>query len=172
MANKTLDYYLGLPYTIEVIKDAGDEYSGLFARVVELPGCMTQADNFEELGEMIEDAMRAWIEAMLEAGRSIPEPQAVESYSGKFIVRLPRSLHRELVQLAEREGVSLNMYVAAALGKAVGQANLEKQLPIREGLEVTTPAKIAAKNTLVGNILRPALHEKPEDYDPTGYKPT
>ena len=170
MADKTLEYYLGLPYTIEVIKDAGDEYSGLFARVVELPGCMTQADNFEELGDMIDNAMRAWIEAMLEAGRTIPEPQPVESYSGKFIVRLPRSLHRELVQVADREGVSLNMYVAAALGKAVGQANSMKQLPTSENYEDTTPAKTTAKSNLAGNVLRPAIREGLVDYERTDPK--
>ena len=123
MARKTLDFYMHLPYTIEVIRDTGEAYSGLFARVVELPGCMTQADTFDELGEMIEDAMRGWIEAALETGQDIPEPRPEEKYSGKFIVRVPRSLHRELVETAEREGVSLNMFVSTALGKAVGQAN-------------------------------------------------
>jgi antitoxin HicB len=72
---------------------------------------------------MIADAMRVWIEAALETGQDIPEPRPAEKYSGKFIVRLPRSLHRELVETAEREGVSLNMFVSTVLGKAVGQAN-------------------------------------------------
>lgn len=83
---------------------------------------MTQADNFDELGEMIQDAMRAWLTVALEDGQEIPEPRPVESYSGKFIVRVPKSLHRELVETAEREGVSLNMYVSTALSKAVGRA--------------------------------------------------
>jgi predicted HicB family RNase H-like nuclease len=81
---------------------------------------MTQGDTFEELGEMIQDAMRMWIETALEDGVDIPEPRLEEEYSGKFIVRVPKSLHRELVATAEREGVSLNMYVATVLGKAVG----------------------------------------------------
>jgi predicted RNase H-like HicB family nuclease len=33
---------------------------------------MTEADTFEEVGPMIEDAMRLWIEAALEAGITIP----------------------------------------------------------------------------------------------------
>jgi antitoxin HicB len=126
MAEKSLEYYLSLPYTIEVIRDKGEKVSGWFARVVELPGCMTQGDTFEELEEMIEDAMRLWIETTLEDGQEIPEPRPVESFSGKFIVRVPRSLHRELVEVADREGVSLNMYVTTVLGKAVGQSALEK----------------------------------------------
>ena len=121
MAAMTVEKYLELPYTIEVTKDEGDEYSGWFARVVELPGCMTQADTFEELSEMIRDAMTAWIESALEDGESIPLPRSVEDYSGRFVVRIPKSLHRELVEMAEREGVSLNTFVNVALGKMVGQ---------------------------------------------------
>ena len=123
MAKKSVDDYLNLPYTIEVIRDVGEEYSGWVARIVELPGCMTQGDSFEELGEMIGEAMRLWIETALEDGQEIPEPRPAETYSGKFIVRVPRSLHRELVEAAERESVSLNMFVSTALGKAVGQAS-------------------------------------------------
>lgn len=40
--------------------------------------------------------------------------------SGKFIVRTPRLLPRELVEAAERESVSLNAYVNEALARAVG----------------------------------------------------
>jgi antitoxin HicB len=121
MAVMTVEKYLELPYTIEVTKDECDEYSGWFARVVELPGCMTQADTFEELSAMIEDAMRGWIESALEDGENIPLPRSIEDYSGRFVVRIPKSLHRELVEMAEREGVSLNTFVNVALGKVVGQ---------------------------------------------------
>jgi antitoxin HicB len=127
MTQKALDFYMTLPYTVEVIKDSGAEYSGLFARVVELPGCMTQADTYAELGEMIEDAKRGWIEAALESGQDIPEPRPEEKYSGKFIVRVPRSLHQELVEAAKREGVSLNLFVNTALGKAIGQVKSESR---------------------------------------------
>lgn len=112
--------YMSLPYTIEVVRDKSDDYAGWFARVVELPGCMTQADTFDELGEMIKDAMRAWIETALENGQSIPEPRREESYSGKFVLRLPRSLHRELTEAAERDNVSLNTFAITTLSKAIG----------------------------------------------------
>lgn len=123
MTTMTVEQYLELPYTIEVTKDENDAYSGWFARVVELPGCMTQADTFEELSDMIDDAMKAWIESAVEDGERIPLPRSVEDYSGRFVVRIPKSLHRELVEMAEREGVSLNTFVNVALGKTVGQGN-------------------------------------------------
>jgi antitoxin HicB len=118
---KTVEEYLGLPYTIEVIRDNNPDEPGWVARVVELPGCITQADSFTELGDMIEDAIRAWIEVSIQAGDPVPEPRATAVYSGKFVTRVPRSLHRDLVQMAEREGVSLNAIVNVALARAVGQ---------------------------------------------------
>jgi antitoxin HicB len=75
MNTRASDDYLKLPYTIEVIRDESDGLPGYVARVVELPGCLTQADDFEELGEMVEDAMRLWIETALEDGQVIPQPR-------------------------------------------------------------------------------------------------
>jgi antitoxin HicB len=123
MNTRTIDEYLTLPYHMEIIRDNDDENPGWVARVVELPGCITQGDTFEELGEMIEDAMRGWIGVALEDGISVPEPKPDEDYSGKFVVRVPRSLHRQLSEAAEREGVSLNQFINVALGIAVGRAS-------------------------------------------------
>lgn len=120
MTDRTVDEYLMLPYTIEVVRDDSDGEVGYVARVVELPGCLTQGDDFEELGEMIEDAMRGWIELAIEDDQPIPEPRSIEEYSGRFVARLPKSLHRDLAQAAEREGVSLNALVNVALAQYVG----------------------------------------------------
>lgn len=120
MAPRTVDEFLNLPYTIEVIRDTNEDDPGWVARVVELPGCLTQADSFEELGEMIADALRAWLTVAIEDGLEIPEPRPVEAYSGKFVVRLPRSLHRQLAEAAERDGVSLNAFVNVALARSAG----------------------------------------------------
>jgi len=125
MPQEAVDHYLALPYHIEVIYDASGEAAGWFARVVELPGCMTQADDQAEVLVQIRDAMRAWIEAALEASEPIPEPAQDEAYSGKFVVRVPRSLHRQLAEAAEREGVSLNTFVISACARAVGAREAE-----------------------------------------------
>jgi predicted RNase H-like HicB family nuclease len=67
---RDLNHYLGLPYTIEIMPDE-DFY---FARVLELPGCLTYADSLEKLSPIIEEAIRDWIEVALEYGEDIPEP--------------------------------------------------------------------------------------------------
>ena len=46
----------------------------------------------------------------------IPEPISIREFSGKFMVRVPPELHRELVIEAHESGVSLNRYVASKLG--------------------------------------------------------
>ncbi len=69
--NKTIDYYLSLPYTLEIIPDEG----AWFVQIKELPGCMTEVDEWDEILPMIEDAKRLWLEAALAHDQPVPEPQ-------------------------------------------------------------------------------------------------
>jgi len=73
--NKDISYYLSLPYTIIMKRNEEGIYE---ARIAELDGCMSHGKTLEEAIEMIEDAKRCWIEAGLEDGDIIPEPE--ESY--------------------------------------------------------------------------------------------
>jgi antitoxin HicB len=73
MTIKDLDYYLALPYTITLTElDPGE--GGWFARVEELPGCMSDGETPEEAREMIREAMELWLEVRIEKGYPIPEP--------------------------------------------------------------------------------------------------
>lgn len=102
--------YLKLPYNyiIKPIQDEGGAY--FHASVLELDGCQSTGDTFNEAYDNLMEAMEGWIETKLENGFSIPEPIEDERYSGKFVLRLPKSLHKHLAIEAEREGVSLNQY--------------------------------------------------------------
>lgn len=75
MSNKTLQEYLAMPYTIEIIPDDG----AWFVQIKELQGCMTQVDNWDDILPAIEEAKRLWIEVALERGRDIPEPISIFS---------------------------------------------------------------------------------------------
>jgi antitoxin HicB len=74
MIEKTIDYYLNLPYRLVITPD--DE--GYAVEVPDLPGCYTHAKEWNDIQEMAREAMSLWIEVMLEDGKPIPEPQ-VES---------------------------------------------------------------------------------------------
>ena len=116
--DKKVEYYMNLPYTIEMRQEPE---GGWFVRVKELRGCMSDGDTPEEAATMIQEAMELWLEVALEEGVPIPEPRPESDYSGKFVVRVPRSLHRELVETAEQEGVSLNQYINVTLAHTVGR---------------------------------------------------
>ena len=55
---RTLEYYLSLPYRIEIIPDV--EEGGYTARYPDLPGCITCADTLEILMRNAEDAKKNW----------------------------------------------------------------------------------------------------------------
>ncbi|MGQ9533547.1 MAG: type II toxin-antitoxin system HicB family antitoxin [Desulfotomaculales bacterium] len=113
---KDLNYYMRLPYTV-VVHTA--EEGGFVAEVAELPGCLTQGETLEELWAMVQDAKRAWIEAAIEEGIPVPEPVS-EEYSGRLVLRMPRSLHRALAERARSEGVSLNQFITYSLARVIG----------------------------------------------------
>ena len=71
---KTLEYYMSLPYTIELTPDEDGYW---FAEIPLLQGCMTNGENWADTLEMIEDAKRAWLTTALEMGVVIPEPEPV-----------------------------------------------------------------------------------------------
>ena len=52
---------------------------------------------------------------MVRTGEDIPLPISTREYSGKFIVRVPPEVHRNLAVEAAESGVSLNRIVSARL---------------------------------------------------------
>ena len=124
---KDLKFYLNLRYPITIHPDPD---GGYVAEIEELPGCMTQAETLDEIFKAIEDARQVWINGTYEMGQDIPLPRDTEEHSGKFMLRIPRSLHRNLVRAAKREGVSLNQYVTILLTAGVQRdVFLKEQVP-------------------------------------------
>ena len=102
--------YMKLPYNY-IIKPIQDESGAYFhASVLELDGCQSAGETFKEAFDGLMEAMEGWIETKLESGFSVPDPIDNTKFSGKFVVRLPKSLHARLAMEADREGVSLNQY--------------------------------------------------------------
>jgi len=114
MKTKDVKYYMNLPYRIVIQKDP---YGGFFAEVEELQGCMTQGETYEETYNNIIEAMAGWLEVAIERGIGIPEPGSESQYSGRFTLRIPKSLHKKLAQHAKKEKVSLNQYAIHLLSE-------------------------------------------------------
>ncbi len=115
---KTLDYYMSLPYRLEIVSDSDE--GGFAARYPDLPGCITCADAIEDVVKNAQDAKKAWLEAALEDGIEINEPgdpSKLPNVSGQFKIRMPKSLHRSLSMHAKQEGISMNQYCLYLLAK-------------------------------------------------------
>lgn len=69
---KDLEYYLSLPYTIQLTPDVDGYW---FAEIPLLDGCMTNGESQADALVMIEDAKCAWLTTALEMGLPIPEPE-------------------------------------------------------------------------------------------------
>jgi antitoxin HicB len=121
---KPLEYYCNLKYPVTLHPSPE---GGFAIEIQDLPGCISQGETPEEACEMIEEAKKLWIESAYEDGLDIPLPRNEMDYSGKFNVRLPKTLHKKLDNLAVREGVSLNQYLVSTLSHAVGMKEGENK---------------------------------------------
>ncbi len=109
-----LEYYLNLQYPVILYSDPA---GGYVAQIKELPGCLTQGETLDETVININEARELWIETAYESGDDIPLPIIQDSYTGKVLLQMPKSLHRRLVEEAERENVSLNQYIVFLLNR-------------------------------------------------------
>ena len=70
MTQKTIEYYLNLPYQLLITPD--DE--GFGVEIPDLPGCYTHAESWEDIQPMAQESISLWISVMLADGKPIPEP--------------------------------------------------------------------------------------------------
>ena len=73
-----------------------------------------EAKVYRKLCEVVEE----WIEIYKEDGEDLPETTAGKEYSGKFVLRVGKDIHKKLAISALRNGESLNSY---CLKKIVGK---------------------------------------------------
>ncbi len=123
MTKKELQHYLKLPYRMNLTFD--DESEAWIVRFPELPGCIAHGATPEQALAEGEEAKSLWIETALEENQEIPQPQGEFLHSGKLIIRLPRSLHEAAAESAEREGISLNSYLAHLVSEGVQRTGLK-----------------------------------------------
>jgi len=109
-----MEHYLHLKYPIEIVEDEG----AWVASVPDLPGCYSYGDTVSEAVESVQKVKDLWIESQYKANGDVPEPIDEDEYSGKFVLRIPKVLHRSLAHGARKQGVSLNHYASHLLAQA------------------------------------------------------
>ncbi len=96
--------------------------AALLIEFTDLPGCLSDGETIEEAVANGAEALRSWTETAREFGDPIPPPSRPcdDAYSGRWNMRVPKSLHRRLAERAKAEGVSLNTLAVILLAEGLG----------------------------------------------------
>ena len=102
-------------YTYRVTWSEEDgEYVGLCA---EFPSLSWLARSPEAALKGIRKLVNKVVEDLIRNEEPVPGPITTKHFSGKFIVRVPPEVHRQLAIQAAEAGVSLNRLASAKLSK-------------------------------------------------------
>ncbi len=117
---KDLEYYLKLKYPL-TIKEMEHSDGGYYAHYYDFGQACAHGDGatIEEAIAEADISKELVLEHLLENNLPVPEPDSSAAYSGKFTARVPRTLHRQLAEEAERENTSLNMLVVNLLSQGL-----------------------------------------------------
>lgn len=106
---------------------SAEEGGGFLISFPDLPGCLSDGETEAEAVMNGRDAFEAMISALLDMGREVPVPSfkpalaSTGEASGKFVTRVPKTVHAQLAACAKHEGVSLNTLVVALLAEGLGR---------------------------------------------------
>jgi len=115
----TVEDYLELPYK-RIIYPTGDAGSAaFFAEVLELDGCCAEGATFTEAYEALTQEMGQHIQMYLNKNITPPTPKLPKDYSGRVLVRMPRSLQHKLALKAKEENVSVNQFIVSRLSSSM-----------------------------------------------------
>jgi len=110
-------------YPFEVRPLSPEEGGGYLVSFPDFNECIADGETIDEAIAEGEKALAALISALKKKGLPVPTPGSYGAYSGKFVQRLPKSLHARLQAKARAEGVSINTlaiaYIAEGLARKV-----------------------------------------------------
>ena len=109
--------YLKRPYSRIILPESDGTFRG---EILEFPGCIAVGKTAAATIASLENAAESWLMAAIEQRQSIPEPVETE-FSGRLMLRLPKSLHKKAAFIAAREGVSLNQFIVMTISQSSGE---------------------------------------------------
>ena len=129
---------MAVSHRISLVRAGDGPDAAWLAEVEDLPSCSATGATPEEA------VRRAWAAAEESLGRTT-DPRR----SGKLLVRMPATLHDDLAQAAESEGVSLNQLVTGILAGAVEWRAGDRTASAADGPRVTRVLLLANFTVLV-----------------------
>ncbi len=108
-------------YPFEIRPLTEEEGGGFLISFLDFSECISDGETSKEAIRNGLDALHETIAALESMGLPVPEPESGGSHSGKFIQRLPKSLHARLAARAKQEGVSMNSLITTFLAESLGK---------------------------------------------------
>lgn len=108
-------------FRYRILVEWSDDDQVFIARVPVLPGCLAHGATAEDAAREAEVAAGLILDVMREDGKAPPPVDAMADYSGQLRLRLPKSLHEAVSQLATAEGVSINTLMLSLIAEGCGR---------------------------------------------------
>lgn len=132
-----------------------EKEGGYSAEILEFLGCIAEGDTPNETYDALERVAKSWIEAAREQGQDIPEPFNNQEFSGKLLLRLPRSIHRQAARMATRDQTSINQFLVSSVAARIGAEELYGRMLEELSKRLTTTINFDIK---VANFSWSSLH--------------
>jgi antitoxin HicB len=109
-------------YPFEIRPLAAADGGGFLITYPDFNTCMLDGETVEEAIVNGRDALSETVAALEAEGHPVSEPNSGGVASGKFVARVPKSLHAALSVRAKMEGVSLNTLAVTFIAQGIEQA--------------------------------------------------
>jgi len=107
-------------YPFEVRPLAQEDGGGFLVSFPDFAECISDGDTIDEALRNGRDALKATIAALKAKKMPVPAPNSGGVASGKFVARVPKTVHAQLATRARAEGVSLNTLVLTFIAQGLG----------------------------------------------------
>ena len=107
-------------YPFEVRPLSAEEGGGYIISFPDFAECISDGESVDEAIENGRDALKATVAALKSKKLPVPAPNSGGVASGKFVARVPKTVHAQLATRARMEGVSLNALVLTFIAQGLG----------------------------------------------------
>lgn len=114
--SKLTDY----PFEVRPLSD--EEGGGFLISFPDFAECISDGETVDEAIQNGRDALKATIAALKQKKLPVPAPNSGGVASGKFVARVPKTVHAQLATRARAEGVSLNALVLTFIAQGLGSS--------------------------------------------------
>ena len=110
-----------IDYPFEIRPLTAEEGGGFLISYPDFSDCISDGATVEETLANGKDALKATIAALKAKDLAVPAPNSGGVASGKFVARVPKTVHAQLATRAKAEGVSLNTLVLTFIAEGLGR---------------------------------------------------